>query len=865
MRRVLMILSVLCYVALAFAQKVEVSGTVADTDNKALSDVIVKVTDGTKTYAFTTTDSKGSYGITLDKKITAGKNLLLIFTHISFVKETIALAQDKPKLRHDIVMIAKNVELTEVKVHAQPLHMAGDTLKYNLASFIGKGDVTLEDGLKRLPGIEVSKDGAISYLGKGISKFYIEGLDMLGGKYNLATKNIPAQYATQVEVLRHHKERKVDVNTESDDVAINIRLSKKAKFKPFGQPEVGLGYREEDILAALGLTGMMFNDRFQLLGSAKFGNEGDYGKYDIIDHYDGRNSESVAAGLLQNWSGGAPPIGEYQNQRTGYGSINSIIKNGENRTFRANAEYSYERYHNEYSTQTLYFADGQNISISESQHPFAHAHRPSLNLRYVDNADKHYINDQLKVTASFEDADNPVLFNGSGFSQHRDAKSFYINNLFNTTVNKDNTKYNLLSNVSYNRAPEVMLRMNDVVQKAQSTSVKTIHSTSVTLNANGRWRIEMPLHLNADYDFLKSELAGTLALDNIQGLKGWRIVPSATPSTEWNSKRKKAHARLRLGVKWNNMHYSSIYGKKAETDYSRLQFEPDAHFRYIFSGGTSEMTASSGLSHKTGDMTDLLTTPIQTDYRNTIMASGIIGETKTWHSSLNYKYQIPFSFFAMNVHAGWTQGKQNVLSSQRVDETSINVENIAKDSYMRSANAGITLSKNYIPINTKLEGSLSGQWGSRESMTQNTPVTVYSKGYSVSGRAMCSPTTWTEITARVTYGENYTRFKGNNNAYDDLSVTGTWAIYPVKPLEIKATYDYVHTQISESQHKDASLLHASAQYKAKRANWKLSLNNILNTKHYTYTTFTGPDRYIFDCSLMGRTLMLICTFNLVNK
>ena len=72
----------------AFASKVEVGGTVVDIDNKALADVIVKVTDGSKSYAFATTDTKGAYCLTFDTKVTAGKSLVLEFLHISFAKET---------------------------------------------------------------------------------------------------------------------------------------------------------------------------------------------------------------------------------------------------------------------------------------------------------------------------------------------------------------------------------------------------------------------------------------------------------------------------------------------------------------------------------------------------------------------------------------------------------------------------------------------------------------------------------------------------------------------------------------------------------------------------------------------------------
>ena len=89
--------------------------------------------------------------------------------------------------------------------------------------------------------MDVSQNGGISYMGKPISQFNIEGMDLLGGKYNLATRNIPADYVTNVEIVRNHHSRRVEKDVPSNEVSMNIKLSNKAKFKPFGQEEAGAG------------------------------------------------------------------------------------------------------------------------------------------------------------------------------------------------------------------------------------------------------------------------------------------------------------------------------------------------------------------------------------------------------------------------------------------------------------------------------------------------------------------------------------------------------------------------------------------------------------------------------------------------
>lgn len=74
----------------------------------------------------------------------------------------------------------------------------GDTLNYNVASYTQQGDRVIGDVLKKMPGIVVSKDGGISFNGKNISNFYVEDMDLLQGRYGLATNNINAKDVTTI-------------------------------------------------------------------------------------------------------------------------------------------------------------------------------------------------------------------------------------------------------------------------------------------------------------------------------------------------------------------------------------------------------------------------------------------------------------------------------------------------------------------------------------------------------------------------------------------------------------------------------------------------------------------------------------------
>src|SRR5690606_17251597 len=85
-----------------------------------------------------------------------------------------------------------DIELKEVQVKALPIHQKGDTIHYAVNAFKDQKDRSISDVLKKLPGIEVEANGRILYQGSPIQKYYIEGLDLLGGKYHLANENLPA-------------------------------------------------------------------------------------------------------------------------------------------------------------------------------------------------------------------------------------------------------------------------------------------------------------------------------------------------------------------------------------------------------------------------------------------------------------------------------------------------------------------------------------------------------------------------------------------------------------------------------------------------------------------------------------------------
>ena len=200
-----------------------ISGTIREASGrKVMPEVICMLTDASgKTmldYGFT--DKEGKFSLRTTHK---GDSLILTTRMMSY--RTVSLRLPNRSLEKDILMQDENFKLKEVVVKADPITQHGDTINYNVASLKSAKDVAIVDVIKKLPGVEVSESGKISYQGKAINKFYIEGMDLLGGKYSLATNSVPVDAVASIQVLENHQPiRALEETQLSERAAMNLKL-----------------------------------------------------------------------------------------------------------------------------------------------------------------------------------------------------------------------------------------------------------------------------------------------------------------------------------------------------------------------------------------------------------------------------------------------------------------------------------------------------------------------------------------------------------------------------------------------------------------------------------------------------------------
>ena len=241
MRRLLAYLTVLLVAATARAQ-ISVTGTVVEApDGEPLTgaSVIVRGGDG-KIRKFATSKADGGFAISV--ATVAGCRLEV--TMMGYAKKSIPL--DSVAFPVTVGLEPGTTLLKEVTVKADRIREQGDTITYNVGSFAQQQDRSIGDVLRRMPGINVEKSGKIQYQGEDINKFYIEGSDLLGGKYGIATNGISHEDVGAVEVMENHQPMQVLSGISfSEKAAINLKLKNKAKATWTFHGDAGGGYSQQ--------------------------------------------------------------------------------------------------------------------------------------------------------------------------------------------------------------------------------------------------------------------------------------------------------------------------------------------------------------------------------------------------------------------------------------------------------------------------------------------------------------------------------------------------------------------------------------------------------------------------------------------
>lgn len=211
---------------------------------------------------------------------------VISFSGYRVVRKEFELTEQQPVLDLGSIHLINDAQsLEEVLVTAErpPVSIKKDTIEFNASAFKTLPTALVEDLLKKLPGVDVDKDGNIMVNGRAVNRILVDGKDFFGGDPKMATRNLPANVIEKVQISddKEQLEQDPDITKAKLGQVINLKLKKSIKQGWFGKAYAGGG--TDDRYEAGGIANI-FRDTMQLsvLGYSNNLNRAGFGMTDIM-------------------------------------------------------------------------------------------------------------------------------------------------------------------------------------------------------------------------------------------------------------------------------------------------------------------------------------------------------------------------------------------------------------------------------------------------------------------------------------------------------------------------------------------------------------------------------------------------------
>jgi Outer membrane protein beta-barrel family/Carboxypeptidase regulatory-like domain len=431
------------------AQTITLSGAVKDTiQNKAVQNAVVMLLTPVDSalYKFARTDIDGNYFFS---NIKAG-DYILMTTHPYFADfvDNISVSPGVANTT-SVALTSKSKLLQELIVKSgNPIRVKGDTTIYTADSFKVSANANVEELLKKLPGIQVDKNGKITAMGEQVTKVLVDGEEFFGDDPGMAIKNLRADAVKEVQVFDKKSEQAefTGIDDGKTQKTINLKLKEDKKKGYFGKIDIGGGLLNKiDDRYNSNILFSSFKGKRKVSGYFLTGNTGQDGlSWEDRDKYAGGSdnfnvSMDDNGDLSYQWTGGNNDDEPYVNTENGF------IRN-----MNAGLQYS-----NKWKDKTtLNFTPQYNSQIYNNGEK-RYSQSQVLDSIFNDtSATSTYVNRyNYKNTASYEikiDSNNTIKLTGKANFYHTESEEVTassskgntgtIKNTSNSNVKTDNDK-----------------------------------------------------------------------------------------------------------------------------------------------------------------------------------------------------------------------------------------------------------------------------------------------------------------------------------------------------------------------------------------------------------------------------------------
>lgn len=705
MRRALLFFTLILvfgYASTPVYAQYKVEGKVCEKDSGKPLDGINVMLSNPRTLsivAFSLSEQDGTYALTTDSSL---DSLLLSITgfNVEPIKQLIA----KGSHQIDFSLRQTHLNIRESKIKADPIKRTGDTLTYYVEAFRDETDRSIGQVLRKMPGIEVSEGGGVKYMGTPINRFYIEGLDMLGGKYGIATNSVQADDIAAVEIYENHQPIKVLERREwSQQAALNLKLKEGARGTWNGTVEAGMGYRP--FLWDIRIAPMYFSRSFQSILTYKTNNMGDDVSRELSPLFGGGGR---IPSLIDIRRPSKPGLDEnlWLRNNIHAGSANAIVKVSNEADFTIKAHYFRDIQDAESQAQTTYYlVDAPSFSVSEEITSQAIVSNLQVDAQFRHNGVKKYLHDKISLEAEQENALGTVTEGNRLLDQQTKLPFISGTNelLYSRTFGK--WLVNARSHTTYGQRNSFLSVTENHAEGVRQdiTSRKFLSTNSASTSYNlGHWNTGIGMRAVFDAEEFNSFLGET---DSLRNDMSWhRFDLAVSPSVSYESG---STFILDLSCPLNAVWINLVDRIRGSSDHpSFLLISPSLSVKYTLTASSS-LRASASHSRSLSGLYDTYEGYVMRNYRQLVSRGGHINSVRNTMASLELSCSdVVHALFVGATASAWTSNSD--YSFGAIYQGSL-IKNIMYRIPNRSSGLQMSLNgnKRFHALSTTLNASVS--------------------------------------------------------------------------------------------------------------------------------------------------------------
>ncbi|MGO3812520.1 carboxypeptidase-like regulatory domain-containing protein [Mesonia sp.] len=870
-------LFILCYSSLFSQTKIE--GKTTNELGKPIPNATITISalEGDEILAYAISSSKGYFQLDF---INLEKKIQIEVRSMGYAPISQSIANKNTTI--DFVLEDRTTELKEVVVNAAPITRKGDTLNYSVNSFAQEQDRTLADVLKRMPGIEVLSNGKILYQGEPINKYYIENLDLLEGKYDLANKNLPHNKVAKIQVLENHQPVKLlDSLVFSDQAALNIKLKNEVTFT--GQAEIGSGF--SPVLWEANISPMLFTGERQVLISYQTNNTGEDAATQLETlSVTSFTKKATTNSKKQDWLN-LTPINtpnfaqkRWLDNNIHLISANYLQKLKKEYKMRLNVSYVNDYQQRSGATETKFYTPNDTITLFENKYNRFFTNTLETKVSFEKNTNTRYFKDDLQFNGFWDSKTGSILQENAFSNQNLNNKFFNFSNNLKNIFSVGKQLITLKSYLSFNQTPQKLAitpgpftdLLNDekpydqVYQEVDLQSFYTNNSVGFT-KAWKSFNFSPQLGFQIEKQKLQSKLTTSENSDLSNQFSNDLDWMQSKVYLKLQTQYEKNKWRIELKTPVN--FYSFSIKDKAlfrKENLKRLYVEPTASIIYD-ANAFWKFKGSASINNDFGKIDQLHYAYILKSYRNIMRSNTPLPKAFNKNISNSISYRNPIKSFFWNIYYTFTESKKNLLYKTQVFENgATELQAIEQDNDWISHTISTRTSKYFTKLNTSI--ALKANYGLQKSVQLlNTNLTdINTANWGFNAKIETDFTEWfsTEYKPNWQFSKNKIQNK-NNTSVKLESHRLNLNFYPEDKHFFSVKTEYLSNDLFSKNNKNlfADLLYRYT-WEKRNIDFELQWTNIFNTRNYQNIQVNNYQYIETNFSLRPQQVLLKLRFSI---